>query len=295
MRSHTALSFWKGIIICSSLLVLSSCETDYGVSKVYHGLASQYPLTQAPSGSSSSDPSSNQVPSPSSTPVCSTVLETTQQNLRIMFMMDNSGSTDVTDPDKYYRVKTVKDFLQTYSTKQNFSYSFAWFSDTAKVVQSNPFKVVSTTTQPFGDASFLSQALTTYSTYSNGGGTQYFVAFNTLQSMIINDATAASQWNYVIVFLSDGQPTDVQTNDQLTTAVNSLKATIAAKGHLLTMSTVYFGPASGSDPTADQAISRLTAMAQAGNGQFLDTNQTGGVLNIGDVITVPGQVCNTTK
>jgi hypothetical protein len=211
-------------------------------------------------------------------------------------MMDNSGSTKTTDPNKFYRVDTVNNFYQVYNAKQNFTYSYAWFSDAVNMVDPVTSKIVTSSSQPFGNADFLKFASSTFSKVAYGGGTNYLKAFSSLQSMVSNDMVAGSKWDYVIVFMSDGEPTDVTSDSQLTTVVNNLETQVKSKGHLLSVSTVYFGPAGSTSTTstptsADKAISRLKAMAAAGSGQFLDTNQTGGTLKIDDIITVPGQVC----
>jgi hypothetical protein len=43
---------------------------------------------------------------------CTQVLQTTTENLRIIFMVDNSGSTLTTDPNRNYRDATIQAFLQ---------------------------------------------------------------------------------------------------------------------------------------------------------------------------------------
>jgi uncharacterized protein YegL len=232
------------------------------------------------------------MPSPTPTMACHDVLYTTTQDLRIMFMVDNSTSTNTTDANKSYRVSTVETFLDTYGVKPNFTYSFAWFAGSVSMIDpTNTTKVVASSTQPFGDSTFLSKALAKYKNVSAASYTEYGKAFNSLKTMISNDMVAGSKWNYAIVFMSDGKPTDGDDESLVESYVTQIKSTVAAKGHLATVSTVYFGPKASTSSDASLAVARLKGMAEKGEGQFLDTNQTGGVLRIDDVISVPGQVC----
>ena len=83
--------------------------------------------------------------------------------------------------------------------------------------------------------------------------------------------------------MSDGGPTDLSANidGDIQTLITNLQATVNAKNHLLTVSTVYFGPES--DWVSKEHIS---AMASDGQGQFVDVNLTTDLI-IDDLVTVP--------
>lgn len=246
--------------------------------------------------------SSGSAGSASSGPSCSTVLQNTTENLRIMFMVDNSGSTATTDPGQHYRDITVQDFLQQYQAKTNFTYFFGWFSGIDANIWDDPAQTwdVNTAQAPFGGPTALSDALSAYQQIPPGGSTPYNAAFASISGAIQTDEAAGNHWDYVVVFMSDGMPTDLgylsgSSSDiaaldaELVGIVNNLKATAAQNGtSKLTLSTVYFGPEGNADPGA---IEHLQDMATAGNGQFVDTNLTTN-LQIADLITVPGTVCH---
>ena len=247
--------------------------------------------TPAPVATPTPVPVATPTPVPTATPTPTCTAGTTTENLRIMFMVDNSGSTATTDPNHDYRVKTVQQFIQNYGSHTNLTYSFGYFGGTsAKEFDDNTNRFVSTATVPFGNATSLSTALTDYEALSPSGNTPYSAAFTSLQSVVSQDEALGITENYVVVFMSDGMPTDISGN--VTTAidgmVNNLRNQVQANGvSLLTVSTVYFGPESDST-----SIGNLTNMAHVGNGQFVDTNQLSSELQINDVITVPGSCSN---
>ena len=200
-------------------------------------------------------------------------------------MVDNSGSTATTDPNHIYRVKTVQDFIASYGSHTNLTYSFGYFGGTsAKEYNSSSF--VSSPANPYGDSSFLSHALTLYESLSPNGNTPYSAAFASLEALVDQDEKAGTRMNYVVVFMSDGMPTDIVGAQipAIKTMVDNLRTLVQSDGSsLLTVSSVYFGP--DSDSTS---VNNLTAMATEGGGQFVDTNSLTSALQINDVITVPG-------
>ncbi|MFL5815716.1 MAG: vWA domain-containing protein [Bdellovibrionia bacterium] len=311
--------------ISISLLALTGCETDFAVTKNYHEASNHDALTApaasptptrtaspSPTPSASPSPSASASPSPSPTQVCQTVLQQTAKNLRILFMIDNSASTDHSDPSQYYRIQTLRNFLQNYGSKPNLTYSFSYFGTNTYTVDPVSLSVFSSSNHPitssdhlFGNSTFLSQALSIYEKKSAEPGTLYLTALSTLQNMILNDMAQDPKWDYVVVFLSDGGASDNHLDkNPLNKKVQDLRTMVSAHGHELTFSTVYFGAKESDvikDPTAyygfnvsyAEVVGNLKSMATAGNGQFLDTNLNNGSLVIGDIITVPGEVCTT--
>ncbi len=207
--------------------------------------------------------------------------------------MDNSGSTSTTDPNHYYRVQTVQNFLSNYGTHTNLTYSFGYFSGTsAKEYDRGSSTFVTTPTQLFGDATALTSALNLYKNLAPSGNTPYAAAYGSMQSMIQRDEAAGTKQDYAVVFMSDGQPTDISTIGQMLPLVDNLRTAAQANGtSKLTVSSVYFGPENGltgsAATSAANAILMLQSMASEGQGQFVDTNQLNSELQINDVITVP--------
>lgn len=212
---------------------------------------------------------------------------TSKKPIRVMFMVDNSGSTLTTDPNKVYRLKSLQKFQMDYGSNTNLSYTFSYFAGTSSNnydVPNNKF-VTSIPASPVGNSSQLASALSKYDGVNPNGNTPYKAAFTALGNLV--NADAGGQ-DYAVAFLSDGQPTDVSGEANLRKLVSDLKAVAAGKGRALTVNTIYFG-----DPNDKGSFSNLDAMAKEGNGQFVDTNLigAGGSLVINDVINVPGANC----
>ncbi len=231
--------------------------------------------------------SQSQVDLPPGAPGCTA--GTTTSNLRILVMVDNSGSTESSDPSQYFRVQTLRNFLASYSNHVNLRYSFGYFDDDGYLYDMNLGRFTKgSASVPFGTAAGESGALDYYhSTIPPLGGTGYVAAFDALSSAITRDEASGTVADYAVVFMSDGQPTDIDGNvpTAISNLVTSLKNATAANGHShLAVSTVYFGRAS--DTTS---ISNLRSMATVGGGQFVDTNHlSSGGLSIDDVVTIPG-------
>ncbi len=222
---------------------------------------------------------------------CADILPTYGGNLRIAFMVDTSGSTKNTDPNKYYRGETLDNFLATYGTKSNLSYSYGVFAGTARFYDKTAINFSSSATVPYGAAADLSRAVSIFkSNIVNDGTTNYKVAFNALQANILADLQRAdSPKMYSVVFMSDGQPKDLVApiNNSALTLVKNFTQTIVMSGGAVRVSAVYFG-----SNTDQKAIDVLKTIAIAGQGQFINTNVLpNNALNIDDAISIPGQSC----
>ena len=215
----------------------------------------------------------------------------TTENLRILFMVDNSGSTAATDPNHTYRTKTLNSFLSAYGSHQNLTYSFGYFNgSSAKAYDFSRARFQTTVASPFGPASAMPPVLQKFDSYPPQGNTPYTAAFRALGALVHLDETSGVKQNYVVVFMSDGIPTDIygDASIEISNLVRELRTEVESNGSsLLTVSSVYFGP----DDDAD-SIHNLEVVARSGQGQFVDTNKLASALQINDVITVPGS-CQT--
>jgi hypothetical protein len=206
-----------------------------------------------------------------------------------MFMIDNSGSTDTTDPKKNYRVLTLQNFIDDYGANTYLSYNFAYFSGTTAMA----YDMITNTfwndqaPNPVGNSSQLSVALRNYEALNNGDRTPYKAAFKSLGDTVKTDEDAGNKQDYAVVFMSDGQPTDISGIANLKNLVTSLKTVAGGNGSAITVNTVYFGPENDSG-----SIDNLRAMSAEGAGQFVDTNNlASGGLVINNIINVPGANC----
>ena len=235
--------------------------------------------------------------SPTPAPDCTGTIEKTTQNLRIMFMVDNSGSTFDTDPDQFIRVQTIKNFIKKYGNKVNFTYSFGFFSSDTYIfnIEAQKFVNIQMKGIPrsvFGNSHDLSQALNIFGRLDGSGDTNYAPALNAVKGMISQDSLGKSSWNYVLIFMSDGQPSDISepVAENLERKIEQLTKAAENNSRSITVSTVLFDPLANSQYFS--SAENLKAIASSGKGQFFDTNfpPIGG-LAIDDIISVPGKIC----
>ena len=202
-------------------------------------------------------------------------------------MVDNSGSTKDSDPQGIVRIKTVQNFINTYGSKTNFTYSFGYFAKDVSFYDVGQNNFVSSTTNYFGTAAQELQALDIFSRTPVRSDTHYVESFGAIKQEISDDfAKATNSPQYAVIFMSDGKPTDLsgaRVGAQITNLVDQITA--IAPG-AITVSSVYFGPANNTD-----AIQNLQTAATAGKGVFLDSNTTT-AFKIDDLITVPQKICN---
>ena len=225
-------------------------------------------------------------------PTCQSVIENNTGNLRIIVIVDNSGSTLKTDPNFKYRQQTLVDFLAQYGAKTNFTYAFGEFgADAANFYNYASSQFESNPASPFGTSLQLQNALQIYlnTPINDKANTPYQLAFDAVSRIIASDTAAGLVApSYSVVFMSDGMPNPKASTDDLKKMVDSVLNAALANGRLATVSTVYFGAESSSSDAS--AMDNLKIMANEGLGQFYDTNNppAGGLIE--NAITVPGQV-----
>ncbi len=240
-----------------------------------------------------------QIQSPRNPPICSGGISETTKMLRIIFMVDNSGSTATTDPNQIIRVQTIKNFLSKYSSKKNLTYGIGYFSDDTFIFNTSTRQFEDVTQSGkmpknvFGDSDDSMRALSVLHDVDPIGSTNYRSALSAIHSMISNDPKSNSNWNYILVFMSDGQPSDIADPviSNLQSLIDSVTDASVAHGGLTTTSMVLFDPAA--DAQYFSSAQNLKAMADRGKGQFFDINKSpASGLVIDDIISIPGQSCN---
>ncbi|OQW51542.1 MAG: hypothetical protein A4S09_09940 [Proteobacteria bacterium SG_bin7] len=224
------------------------------------------------------------------TNTCTPILPQYGKNLRVSFMVDSSGSTFSTDPNKYYRVKVLNDFIATYGTKTNLNYSYGMFTTNFKYFNPDANSFVVNGEVPFFNSSSLQSALDVYKNLSldRNGGTYYKRAFAGVKTNTLADIGAVgSPKSYSVVFMSDGKPEDLDSTQEAAALVEDLVMSVANSGGAVRVSGVYFGPSSNND-----AKNVMKAIATAGHGQFIDTNVLPqNSIDIADAISIPGEPC----
>lgn len=262
-------------------VVLTACNQNYKID------------TSAPdnSGLSTGTPGNPQNPQTPTIPTCT--VGSVNKGLRILFMIDDSGSTLTTDPNMENRVDVIQAFLNKYASKTNLTYSYNYFGTNAATynIVTDKFGNTTTSANVFGTAADATDALNVFKALpGDAGNTYYSAAFTRIESIIQGDLAVHNDQNYVVIFMSDGQPTDPGLGSSATAQINLITQVsadvmgLAASGRI-TVSTVYFGP------TNAQAQNNLFTMATLGKGQFIDTNLTT-QYSVDNLISVPITACN---
>jgi Mg-chelatase subunit ChlD len=249
---------------------------------------SQAKFSSGANSESSNDASGGIVHQPNS---CHTQLLQTTIPLKLLFVVDMSGSNfsnPGSDPNKVMRAGSIQQFFNDYNAKTNFSWGFIGFQGSSAEALITNGSVSSPRIS--SDKNDMQSAIDNFKGQADSGNTPYKAALNMAKQVISADgASASANTKYVVVFLSDGMPTDypnTSTGDsQINSDVQSLVNLIPGR---VSFNTIYYGP---DDPSAS---GRLKNMATAGGGEFLDTNAnaTGKSFYISDVIKIPGEVCN---
>ena len=294
-----------GLIICLSAL-------NVGCSNGVNFASSIKPT----SNGAQSLPSSNLNPPNSSN--CS---PQSANNLRILFMVDASGSTTSDDLNASVRGQSALNFLQANIDRQNLSYSYSYFASDLHAwdFASSSFVAINSSThsvpnQIFGSAAqthlavdkfvngfkIFANAFSLFGSLPagalavNSNSTNYDIAFQLLKAEVLADRAANPNSNYAIIFMSDGQPNDGQNISSSDINANLVQPLMAAAGpgHL-TISTVYFNTQAMNDPT-EQAL--MASIAAAGSGPAINDVTDSKPLNLTDmiqnIIAVPTQACS---
>lgn len=214
-------------------------------------------------------------PGPGNTPGknCHVVFDQVQTSIELMFVVDASSSNKSTDPDKSVRMNSIDQFYQAYKNKSNFSWDVISFAGTTATIRAQSSAAVSV-------ENFISW-LAGYK--HDVHGTPYQAALDETASMITQDANRSADKKYVVVFLSDGKPSGSKSDSYWDGEVAKIAALVPNR---VSFSTIYYGPNDAG------ASGLLEGMAQAGQGNFLDTNKDGKIFSIADLAVVPGEVCD---
>jgi len=178
--------------------------------------------------------------------------------VKVWFIIDDSGSMQQSDPNqrRYEEARALAARLEKPGVNFWGAETFAGDANGARRV-----------TQPdrFTDSSATFDSNVSAVQNPGNGGTPYLAALNfaygELSDEVRQDPVLARRTRVVVIFLSDGVPTD-STQPQILDAVNTLMTLEDDVGGM-TLNTVFLGGAGG---TAATTI--LDAMAQAGGGVF---------------------------
>lgn len=207
--------------------------------------------------------------------------------LKIIAMVDASGSTADTDPQMSFRQDLLSSFVMNYQSKTNFQWNLDYFAGMNAYALINNGSMMSPS---FSNASAMSSAISQLVMVGSNGNTPYAAALNMISQAISQDPDfASSSSNYAVAFISDGMPNPNISDADLATLVQNI---VKLKPGHISLSTVYFDKSNAYSNEAPDAIARLQAMAVIGGGQFANTIAQGKNINFADVLTVPSDLCN---
>ncbi len=236
---------------------------------------------------------------------CSNVTKETTQQLKIIYMVDNSQSAWNVDHKivngnrfKPLRSAAVRDFLSAFGDKPNFRYIFSAFSTEIQTFDFSSLQFKDTALNVTGAAEGMAVAADQFDGIASPNGTAYIAAFTHIKNLILADNVNpdSNPWRYSIVFVSDGEPMDMASSleekkTQIKTQIQTAKDAAKQMGSVAAVSTVYLGPP---NPNSDK-LELLKFMAAEGGGVFVDTrndkNETIPI-NLAEAIIVPGNSCD---
>ncbi|MDX9731060.1 MAG: VWA domain-containing protein [Bdellovibrionales bacterium] len=193
--------------------------------------------------------------------ICAITPSLFESYTKVMFVVDKSGSNVTTDTNNY-RVNTITDFFRLHQNNAYIQWGLVVFNGTGALPYVEQGGVAAFTS----DIATMTNAINRIGMEADSGGTPYGAAVNLVQTAIqVDKQTSGDTANYIVVFLSDGVPTDgYGVNATMEAGIRGLKAL-----GRVSFSTVYYGP------TSPAASTRLEDMARIGDGKFLDTNFSG--------------------
>lgn len=213
------------------------------------------------------------------------------QNLRILFVVDASGSTQSDDPGAKVRVGSALDFINNNISDANLSYSFTYFAADEESYDYSTKLFSINVTNPFGTGAQAAGAVNLFqSTYQDVqlNGTDYQDALAAAGALVSADNSAnPGLYNYAMIFMSDGEPNrGPDTSSTIDPLVTNLINTVGASR--MTLSSVYFSNSPDSD---DESL--IDKMAVTGNGQYVNGDSSNLNLNtmIQSILSVPTNAC----
>jgi hypothetical protein len=308
----------KGLVAFATLLAFlpfQNCGQNYSVTTK----APDQNSTQEISGTSPGTPSNPGNPggggenNPPGNPGTCTLVQVTSP-VKILFVVDASGSNRIatkdngtfpydkdsttcptgasncapaSDPQKTFRGGSIEAFYNENYSRSNISWGFHLFQE------SSAKSLIGTSgNSKLGNALEMAQALSSFrTTEQDGGGTPYLAGLSLALETIHNDVDLSnSDVAYVVVFLSDGYPTDHSVNSQILN--DKVKSILDLAPGRINLGAVYYGTVN--DPAA---ASVLQGMAAAGKGAFLNINTDNDqAFDINQVVReVPSGDCETSS
>lgn len=224
--------------------------------------------------------------------ICALPPTVAERNTKILFLVDMSGSNKFgnfgsgtgTDPDKTFRTKLIKDFVDSHASNDQIYYGFIGFQESIARAYINDGSDQSPIFT--NDVTKVYDAIQRFNTDPDGDATPYKAAMTLGISAIDTDRKHQNQVlgqdvqsMYSVVLLSDGVPTDYDSTSVPGTiddaAIDRDVVSLILTAGQATLSTVYYGPFANANDQG--AAGRLERMANLGKGKFSNVNTDGKV------------------
>ncbi len=265
------MTFAKSHLAILPLMISLAACRDLGANKV---------ATDA--GSMGQPTPSSVYPQPAN-PNCTIQLQSMTNPIRMIFVVDTSGSNHSnsggfvgyvgTDDNKIIRGNSIGKFFDAHKNNGSYAWSLITFGETT-----------AKTLLPLSDlAADMLAAINQFMAITDTGNTPYMAALDATQAVISSDSNSATaNTKYVVVFISDGLP-----NPSVTVATLQSKiAAISGLHNSTTFNAVYYGASS----TASSDL--MQQMANSGGGKFTDlSGNSSGAFDVASVIAIPGTAC----
>lgn len=227
-------------------------------------------------------------------PICEPVAAITKLT-KILFLVDMSGSNrypavvgeheertvPATDPDKKFRIGSIRNFVQKFQNKKNFQWGFITFGGPS----ATDFILRQTKSSLTSDPREIFKALDTFQGWNDAGVTPYKKALGAAAKAFSSDRDQQIRdVQYFVILLTDGYPTDIRGTDELRKKMDELLFAVPQK---IKLSTIFYG--NQKIPESEMALDLLQDLAEMGSGQFANVNDPRTGINIEDVI--PGNSC----
>lgn len=196
------------------------------------------------------------------------------RSTNILLIVDSSGSNGWTDPGKQRRIQGMRQLVALHQDNEYLNWGLISFAnDRADSL------VVGPDGRDFGDAAQMTIALNQFEASADMGSTPYKAALNEARRAIEKELEVgldARAENFVLIFYSDGGPTDSQAPE----IFSLVERLVSLNQGQVYLSSVYYN---NSNPTpAERDL--LNEMAQRGKGKFKDATQDQDVINVEDLL-----------
>ncbi len=180
---------------------------------------------------------------------------------KFLFVIDKSRSNTWTDPNGVIRATSIEAFVEQNRENRRYHYGLIAFMGE----QALAYTVKTGTTAAFlQDRGEIFAATGRIRSEVDDGGTPFKAGLLASRLAIEEDKKTgkSANTNYIVMFISDGEPTDVQSESELDQLVQEIIDVEPGK--------VYLSAAFYSDKPNAEASARLARMAKVGKGKFND-------------------------